>query len=79
MIFFLKKYGQVWLVGFTYVFVKNYDWGLCATKNMYKMCSLWLLFKSDFYLKIHQNNLFFKKIIFDTNTLKWFENTKKLI
>ena len=35
----LKKKGlkRVWLVVFRYVFDKNYDWGLCAVKNMYKM------------------------------------------
>jgi hypothetical protein len=32
-----KKYDLVWLVGFRYVFGKNYGWSLCITKNIYKM------------------------------------------
>ena len=27
----------MWLVGFRYLFGKNYGWGLCAAKNMYKI------------------------------------------
>jgi hypothetical protein len=27
----------MWLVGFWYVFGKNYGWGLCVVKNMYKI------------------------------------------
>jgi len=43
----------VWLVEFRYVFVKNYGWDLYTTKKTYKIGWLWLLFKSDFYLKIY--------------------------
>jgi len=39
-----------------------------------------VVFLSTFYLKMHQNNIFFifKKIIFDIKTLKWSENTKNI-
>jgi hypothetical protein len=36
-------------------------------------------FQSVFYLKIHQNNIYFLKIYFDTSTSKWSENTKKIL
>ena len=38
------------------------------------------IFKVFFCSKIHQNNifLFFKKIIFEINTSKWYANTKKI-
>ena len=37
-----------------------------------------MLFKSVFYLEMHQNNFFyFLKIIFDISVSKWSENTKK--
>ena len=54
----------MWLVRFRYVFGKNYSWGLCATKNMYKMFSSCVVvvvvaFQSVFYLEMHQNNLIF--------------------
>jgi hypothetical protein len=35
-------------------------------------------FQSVFYLKIYQNNIFFKKIIFDINTSKRSEKIKKI-
>ena len=61
----LKKCGYVWLVGFIYVFGKNYGWGLCVAINMYKKFGLVvfgsvaaLTFQSVFYLEIHQNNFF---------------------
>jgi hypothetical protein len=58
----------VWLVGFKYVFDKNYDWSLCVAKNMYKIFDgsmVVVVFQSVFYLEIHQNNIFFifKKLI----------------
>jgi len=46
----------MWLVGFRYMFGKNYDWGLCAAKNMYKMfggCVVAVVFQSVFYLEIY--------------------------
>jgi hypothetical protein len=36
-------------------------------------------FQSVFCSKIHQNNIYILKFIFDTSTSKRFENTKKLI
>jgi len=38
------------------MFGKNYGWGLCAAKNMYKMFGSWVIavaFQSAFYLKMH--------------------------
>ena len=63
----------MWLVEFRYVFDKNYGWGLCIAKNMYKMFGsvvfgsvVAVVFQSVFYLKINQDNFFlFLKIIFD--------------
>jgi hypothetical protein len=50
----------MWLVGFRYVFGKNYGWGLCAAKNMYKIfdnycwkCSCGCFLKCFFYLEMH--------------------------
>jgi hypothetical protein len=39
-----------------------------------------VLFQNVFYLKMHQNNIFFYflKIIFDISTSKWSENTKNI-
>jgi hypothetical protein len=75
----LKK---VWLVGFRYVFDKNYGSSLCIAKNMYKMFGesvVPVAFQSVFYLKMHQNIFFyFLKIIFDISVSKWFENTKNI-
>ena len=36
---FLKKYNYIWLVGFKYMFGKNYNGGLYTVKNIYKMFS----------------------------------------
>jgi hypothetical protein len=36
-------------------------------------------FQSVFYLEMHQNNIFFKKNIFDRDISKQFKNIKKLI
>jgi hypothetical protein len=43
--------------------------------------TLILLFEVSnvFCLEMNQNNIFFKKIIFDIRTSKWSENTKKLL
>jgi hypothetical protein len=52
----LKKCGYVWLVGFRYVFGKNYGWGLYAAKNMYKMFGNYVVeiaFQNAFYLEMH--------------------------
>ena len=73
----------MWLVGFRYVFGKNYGWGLCAAKNMNKMFGSYVVavaFQSAFYLEMHQNNYFYYylKIIFDISASKWFENKKKI-
>ena len=51
----LKKVSlkKVWLVGYRYVFGKNYGWSLCVAKNMYKMFGgsvVALAFQSAFYL-----------------------------
>jgi len=47
---------------------------------MYKMFGgsvVAVAFQSVFYLKMHQNNIFFKKkIIFNISVSKWSENTK---
>jgi hypothetical protein len=51
-----KNFKKVWLVGFKYVFGKNYSWGLYATKNMYKMfgsCMAVVTFQSVFYLEMY--------------------------
>ena len=51
----------MWLVGFRYMFGKNCSWGLCTTKNMYKIfgsCVVAVAFQSVFYLEMHQNNYF---------------------
>jgi hypothetical protein len=51
----------MWLVGFRYVFDKNYGWSLCVAKNMYKIFDgsvVVVIFQSAFYLKIHQINIF---------------------
>ena len=39
MVMSFKKISlkKVWLVVFRYVFDKNYGWGLCIIKNMYKI------------------------------------------
>jgi hypothetical protein len=37
-----------------------------------------IAFQNIFHSKKHQNNIF-KKIIFDINTSKWSENTKKIL
>jgi len=54
----------VYLVGFKYIFGKNYGWGLYVAKNIYKMFGCGYFPKIFFYLEMYQNN-FFKKIIFD--------------
>jgi TRAP-type C4-dicarboxylate transport system permease small subunit len=44
------------LVGFRYVFGKNYGWSLCAAKNMYKIfgsCVIAVAFQNAFHLNIH--------------------------
>ena len=66
---------------FRYVFGKNYGWGLCAIKNMYKIFgSCVVAFQSVFYLEMHQNNFFyFFKIIFYISASKWSENTKTIL
>ena len=45
------------------MFGKNYGWGICVAKNMYKIFGtvmfenvVAVVFQSAFYLKIHQNN-----------------------
>jgi len=40
-----------------------------------------VVFQNVFYLKMHQNNIFFYflKIIFDINVSKWSENTKNIL
>ena len=46
----------MWLVGFKYVFGKNYGWDLFVAKNMYKMfgrCVVVVAFQSAFYLEMH--------------------------
>jgi len=58
----------MWLVGFKYVFDKNYGWSLYVAKNMYKIFDgsvVVVVFQSVFYLEIHQINIFviFKKLI----------------
>ena len=56
------------------MFGKNYDWGLYATKNMYKIfgsCVVAVAFQSVFYLKMYWNNVFlFLKIIFNISASK---------
>jgi len=48
------------------VFGKNYGWGLCAAKNLYKMfgsCVVTVAFQNIFYSEMHQNNFFiFEKL-----------------
>jgi hypothetical protein len=65
------------------VFGKNYNWSLCAAKNMYKMfdsCVIAVAFQSVFYLKMHWNNVFlFFKNYFWYQVSKWYKNTKKNI
>jgi len=77
-----KKVWLVVVVGFRYVFGKNYGWSLCVAKNMYKMFGgsmIVVVFKNIFYLEMHQNNFFyFLKIIFYIIALKWSENTKNI-
>jgi hypothetical protein len=46
---------------------------------MYKMFSSCICFSKYFLLKIHQNNFFLKKIIFDISISKWSENIKKIL
>jgi hypothetical protein len=46
----------VLLVGFRYMFGKNYGWDLYAAKNIYKMFGGYevvVVFESAFYLKIY--------------------------
>jgi len=54
----LKKvsFKKVWLVGFRYVFGKNYGWGLCVAKNMYKMFGsvVAVVFQIAFYMEMHK-------------------------
>jgi hypothetical protein len=76
----------MWLVGFRYVFGKNYGWGLCVAKNIYKMFGscVWKCgcdcFSKCFLLGNASKYFFyFLKIIFDISASKWSENTKKIL
>jgi len=47
------------------VFGKNYNWSLCVARNIYKMFGgnvVEVAFQSVFYLEMHQNNIFLKKL-----------------
>jgi len=46
----------MWLVGFRYIFGKNYDWGFYTVKNMYKIFGSFIIvvaFQNVFYLEMH--------------------------
>ena len=54
----------MWLVGFRYIFGKNCIWGLCTSKNMYKISGCGCFLKMFFtwkYIKI--NFFYFLKLI----------------
>jgi len=77
------SFKKILLVGFRYVFGKNYDWGLPVAKNMYKISYVMfgsvivVAFQSVFYLEIHQNIFLFFKNYFWYHRMKIIWKQKK--
>jgi len=54
------SFKKIWLVGFRYMFGKNYDWDLCVAKNMYKMFGETQLKKHVKTVLPTQHNLYYR-------------------